>query len=217
MSRGAKGLAWLGLALALGGLPGCGKQPAVRADEAGQRSDLPLPFEERSEHAGASPTADLAPPAIPAGTPITVRLEAALSSATSHAGDSFRAVLDQPLVLHGSTIAARGRGFSGEILAVKPSAHSGDPGYMRLTLKRMSFNSKPIAIRTSSIFVKADSRDAAGSIPDRVSGAQKPALVGTAVTGSGRDASVAAGKNDIEFSTARRLTFRLVESAAIPR
>ena len=51
------------------------------------------------------PVAETAPPkplVIPAGTTLTVRLEQALGSKTSHAGDAFTATVVNPVSAHGT-------------------------------------------------------------------------------------------------------------------
>ncbi|HEY7616000.1 MAG TPA: hypothetical protein VH744_04295, partial [Terriglobales bacterium] len=223
MPREDRALALLLLAGVLILLLGCGRQPAGRVDEP-EKQGRP-PFDESSEANGASPTGDLEPMAIPAGTAVSVHLDKALSSATARVGDSFAAVLDQPLILHGRTIAARGTKLSGEILAAKASSDSADPGYMRLTLKQMSLESRWIPIRTSSIFMKAALRDrrqttvldpTSGSAP--IGGLQTGTLVGTAAASSGAIIGIDLGaRNDVEFGIARKLTFRLVDNAPISR
>src|SRR3569833_2037999 len=50
---------------------------------------------------------------VPAGTPVTVRLQNSVSSASSNAGDRFDAVLDAPLVVAGKTLAPAGANVTG--------------------------------------------------------------------------------------------------------
>src|SRR5690242_3607934 len=45
---------------------------------------------------------------IPAGTPVPIRLQANISSATAVSGQQFDAVLEEPLVIDGKTVAASG-------------------------------------------------------------------------------------------------------------
>jgi len=63
---------------------------------------------------------------LPAGTLIPVRVSQWLSSDRNHAGDTFSAVLDQPLVVHGWVVARRGQGVIGRIdVAQKASEGNG--------------------------------------------------------------------------------------------
>ena len=45
---------------------------------------------------------------LPPGTPITIRMQSAISSIASHSGDGFDAVLDKPILFQGQTIAPAG-------------------------------------------------------------------------------------------------------------
>ncbi len=80
-----------------------------------------LPFDRVSESGGISPTAGFTFDGIPAGTEFTVRLQMALSSTDSRAGDSFQAVLDEPLVIAKRTVAPQGTPVTGSVLAARAS------------------------------------------------------------------------------------------------
>src|SRR5438552_13969927 len=117
-----------------------------------------LPFEYTADKTGISPTASLIPAELPPGTQITIRLQAAMSSAVSHSGDGFDAVLDKPILLQGQTIAPAGSAVRGKVLAAKASSRRHDPGFLRITLTEISLNGRFLALQTSSIFVKGISR-----------------------------------------------------------
>src|SRR3989449_9548065 len=102
----AKSLAALALALAM--TVGCSRQPVQPGPDENAAGDQQLPFDRASDKKGISPTGSLMPAAIPAGTPITIRLQSSVSSAASHAGDSFEAVLDEPIIVQGQTVGPRG-------------------------------------------------------------------------------------------------------------
>jgi hypothetical protein len=64
--------------------------------------------------------------ALPAGTLIPVRINQWLSSDRNHAGDTFSAVLDQPIVAHGWVVARRGQAVMGRVdVAQKASQGNG--------------------------------------------------------------------------------------------
>jgi hypothetical protein len=138
-----------------------------------------------SSPAGMSPTGSLGPEAIPAGTPITIRLQAVVSSDRSHSGDSFAAVLEEPIIVHDLTIADRGAPVTGKVLTAKASVRWQDPGYLRLTLAAISIHGKLLPLQTSSIFAKGASSDMRTS------------------------------KEDVGFPPDRRLTFRLTQSLPV--
>jgi hypothetical protein len=168
---------------------GCSRQLAVPAS-AGGAGGTPLPFDRVSDNSGISPTAGFSFDGIPAGTEVTVRLQSALSSADSRAGDSFRAVLVEPIVVAGKMVVPPGATVTGSVVAGKTSGGLSDPGYLRVTLASIAINGKPIPLETSSIFAKGGSHEKHGA-------SVEPAI--------------SPGQGDVRFSTGRRLTFRLVQ------
>ena len=211
---------------------GCARQPnAQGSDESSTTQagdDRKLPFEHESEKNGISPTGSLVPmPAsLPAGTPITIRLQSAVSSASSQSGDSFEAVLDEPLIIQGQTVVPRGAAVSGRVIEAKASGHLHDPGYLRLTLEKISINGKAVPVQTSNIFVKGGSHEkrnvemigggaGAGALIGALAGGGKGALIGSAVgAAGGTGVAYGTGKKDVGFGAERRLTFKV--SQAVP-
>src|SRR5580658_6496643 len=117
--------------LALSLLSACGRPPA---DDAASSASQKLPFDRQPRSTGISPSQSLIPSTtkLPEGTPIPIRLQSALSSASSHAGDTFYADIDEPVVIDGQTLIARGTLATGRVLEAKAAASSLDPGYLRL-------------------------------------------------------------------------------------
>jgi hypothetical protein len=220
-------------------LAGCSQHPGLPTSEEAAGADQHLPFDAASDKGGIFPTGSLTPTAIPAGTPLAIRLRTPLSSATSRTGDLFEAVLDESIVVRGRTVAPRGASITGKILDARAS-DSQEPGYMRLALTAVSLNGQSLPIQTSSIFVKRASRHeqnltaeaVAGGLPvaastDKVStskvlighqptidrpGHSKTALVGASTRATiqpGTDQS--ADDRDVGLSSERRLTFRLAQ------
>ena len=209
---------------------GCARQPGVQAsDETSTAStdQQPLPFDRSATRSGISPTEAITPQAIPAGTPITVRLQSGLSSSGSHPGEAFDAVLDDPVIVDGQTVAPRGAAVTGKVVAAKASGRLQDPGYLRVTLTSIAVNGKSIPLQTSSIFVKGGSHQkrnlamigggtAAGALIGGIAGGGKGALIGSAIgAAGGTGTAYATGKKDVGFGAERRLTFRLTQAAAV--
>ena len=117
-------------------------------------SSTQLPFDRSADSQGISPTISIAPASIPSGTPITIRLQSPVSSSVSQSGDSFDAVLDDPLIIDGQTVAPRGAPVTGRVLAAKASGNLKEPGFLRVTLVSLSVNGKSVPIQTSIIFEK---------------------------------------------------------------
>jgi len=182
--------------LTLSLLCACGRPPSENSSNTDSQK---LPFDRQPRSTGISPSQSLIPSAtkLPEGTPIPIRLQTALSSASSHAGDTFNATLDEPVVVDGQTLIDRGTPVTGRVLEAKPSAsslgHSLEPGYLRIVLVSSNAGGRPIMIETSSIFAKGG-----------VSEERNPAT-GAASGASRKD-------KNIVFGIDRRLNFRLAQA-----
>jgi len=188
------------LSLILAG--GCAQEPLSVSSSDNAASGRELPFDRVPDKTGPPAIADLPDLAIPSGTVIDIRLQLPISSATAHAGESFQAVLDEPVLLANRTVLPSGTVVNGRILAAKP----GDPqeaGYLRLTLSSIGVDNRALSIHTSSLFAK-------GSLPGIGKAAapnhSQPILEDVA---SQPDNEIRA-QSDVKFSTDRRLTFRLL-------
>ena len=198
----------LPLCLALLLLAGCAQQAGNLSPNDNAASARSLPFDRTPDNAGRPATANLADPAIPAGTAMVIRLQAPISSARAHTGDGFQGVLDEPVVLANRVVLANGTEVRGSVLAAKPGEPQ-EAGYLRLTLHSILLGDKTLDIHTSSLFAK-------GSVAEKT-GAQNrshAALEDVASRLSLEDASYA--QRDVKFSTARRLTFRLLKPVLVP-
>ncbi len=212
-------------------LGGCSRQPGLQSEDKGaaQSADQnpasqQLPFERSSGKSGISPTASLISVSVPAGTAVTIRMQSTVSSASSRSGDSFEAVLDEPIVIEGETVAPRGAVVKGKVLAAKASGRLREPGYLRLALSAISIRGKFVPLQTASIFVKGASHEkrdlvligggtGAGALIGGLAGGAKGALIGSALgAGAGTGGAYATGKKDVEFPAERRLTFRLTQA-----
>jgi hypothetical protein len=192
----------------------CGRPPSLSGDNAANSADSQkLPFDRQPHSIGISPSQELIPSTtkLPEGTPIPIRLLSALSSASSHAGDSFNATIDEPVVIDGQTLLAPGTSASGRVLEAKPAARSRggspasspesslEPGYLRIVLVSLNVGGKPVMIETSSIFAKGGSRGERNPPTGKASGASQQD------SGKGRDKNIVLGID-------RRLNFRLAQA-----
>jgi len=194
---------------------GCAKAPS--SVEAADENSQQLPFDQGSGH-GWFGSRSPVQVTIPAGTPLEVRMQSSVSSATASAGQEFEAVLDEPLVVNGKTVAARGVDVTGPVIAARHSGRLHDPGYLRITL-----NGKAVPVETSSIFVQGGSHEkrdwamigggtAGGALIGGLAGGGKGALIGSAIgAAGGTTAAYASGKKEVGISVERRLVFRLTQ------
>ena len=188
----------------------CGRPTSDSGGNASNSADSQkLPFDRQPRPTGISPSQSLIPSAtkLPEGTPIPIRLQSALSSASAHAGDSFNAIVDEPVVIDGQMLIDGGTPATGRVLEAKPSANSPgrslerslEPGYLRIVLVSLTVAGRPIMIETSSIFAKGGIREERNPATGSASGASRK--------GKDKDKD-----RDIVFGIDRRLTFRLAQA-----
>ena len=223
-TAGSLGMLAVGLAVTAA----CGQRSAVPvADHPSEAAaeEGPLPFDRQTRPDGISPSTDLIPPppGMPAGTPITIRLQQPVSSATAHAGDAFRASLVEPIIVNGQTIADRGTTVMGRVMEAVASQQS--PGYLRLALASIFIQDTPVTLQSSSAFVKgvparperAEGHALhAGTLKDGIFGGA--ATLGAAKTvGSRADVSDVSPQIDVTVGSDRSLTFRLRDAVTLPK
>jgi len=205
----------------------CEKATGVPGEDSASADDSQkVSFDRESRPAGILPSRSLVPAVsrLPEGTPITIRLRSTISSASSSAGDSFEGTLDDPIVIEGQTAIPRGAAVTGRVLAAKASGRLHDPGYLRIALVSIKVDGTPVAIETSSLFVKGGSHEkrnlamigggtGAGALIGGVAGGGKGALIGSAIgAAGGTGTAYATGKKEVSFGEERRLTFRLAQA-----
>ncbi|HWR34763.1 MAG TPA: hypothetical protein VN622_02695 [Clostridia bacterium] len=235
--------------LALAVLSACGRAPdstqaaaepesgantpvASGANDASTSSEQ-LPFAKASEQKGSQPSSEPSRNVptqaltIPSGTPITVRLQTAVSSASATAGDRFEAVLDGPIVVKGTTVAPAGAAVTGRVVAAHRSGRLQDPGMIQIALASITLNGRSVAVSSSSVSARGASHKkrnwamigggaGGGAIVGGLLGGPKGAMIGSAVgAGAGTGTAAATGKKDVGFGIERRLTFRLTQPVTL--
>ena len=197
------------------GCNGAGAQPPIAANADNTSSP---PFS----------AAEQAALTVPKGMPVYIRLQQSITSRTAQAGQSFSAVLDEPLEVDGKTLAPSGAPLTGRVVAARESGRLHNAGYLRLTLVSITLNGKEVPMQTSSLFVQGGSyknRNFAyigggaggGALIGALVGGGKGALIGSAIgAAGGTTAAYATGKKEVGFAAERRLGFRLMQPLDVP-
>jgi hypothetical protein len=165
---------------------------------------------------------------IPAGTLVSVRVDETLSTASKQTGDSFRATLDQPIVIDGFVIAERGARVEGRIVESDPGGRV--QGLARLSLELVRLNSadgQRLKLQTEPFAKQAQNekkRDAAkvgaaagiGAAIGAIAGGGKGAAIGAIAGGAAGAGGVAATRGAAaEVPAETRMTFRLRDAITV--
>ncbi len=129
---------------------------------------------------------------LPAGTIVRVRVDEWISSDRNVTGDSFSAVLDQPIVVGGWVVARRGQAQTGRVSTVKKGGHGGGASQLGVDIPELTLvDGQQLPLQTQLFQTSAGT-----------SHAQDAAVVGTttgigavigALAGRGTGAAIGAG------------------------
>jgi hypothetical protein len=159
---------------------------------------------------------------------LTVRLDQALSTGDNQTGDSFRATLDQPLLVDGFVIAERGSRVEGRV--VEADAGGRVRGVSRLSLELVHLNTSDgqrLRLQTDTFAKQGQQekgRDAAkigaaagiGAAIGAIAGGGKGAAIGAALGGAAGTGGVMATRGKpAEIPAETRMSFRLREAITV--
>jgi len=166
---------------------------------------------------------------VPSGTNIQVRLQDSLSTGVNQTGDTFRAILDQDLVVDGKTIAARGSILQGKLSnVVRPGRVEGRAA-MSMQLTSLAIDSQTYPIQTGILAFEGEStkkKDATkvgvgagiGAVIGAIAGGGKGAAIGAAVGGGAGGATVLATRGkELVFDSEHKLRFELTHDLNIKK
>lgn len=158
---------------------------------------------------------------IPAGTPITVRMIDAVDSNNSHLGQTFRASIDEPVLINGQEVIPRGADALTKLVEDKESGKFAGKTILTLAMVSVTVNGQPINTTTGSVSQASSSRGARtakvvggttalGAIVGALAGGGRGAAIGAASGAAvGGGVQVLTKGQQVKIPSETRLTFTL--------
>jgi hypothetical protein len=159
---------------------------------------------------------------VPEGTVLHVRLNETLSSKSSSPGQSFSAVVDEPVELGGKVVIPKGADAAGTVVDAKPLGHFKGGARLQIRLESISFGGNSYPIDTTSVARSAKGKGkrtavmvgggaALGALIGGLAGGGKGAGIGAlAGAGAGTGGAYFTGNKDVVLPAEAMLAFRLL-------
>jgi hypothetical protein len=175
----------------------------------------------------AAPKAPAAAPktvTVPAGTMLNVRLTQGIDVDASTAGQTFKAIVDDPVMIGGSVVIPRGASAVVQAVKVEQSGKMKGSDKISLKLNSIGFGGMVHEVTTSYVETKGKGEGkktarkvgagaGLGAIVGGIAGGGSGAAIGAAVGGVTGGAISAGGEEHLQLAAETRLQFQL--SAAV--
>jgi len=157
---------------------------------------------------------------IPSGTVIRIRMIDKLSSEEAQVNDTFRATLEDPIMVDGRELYPKGADVVGRVVDVHASGRLSQPGELDLVLSTISSRTVASSVRTEPLVIKGESHTksnatkigggaALGAIIGGIAGGGKGAAIGTVVgAGAGTAGAAATGRKIAGVESEAVLSFK---------
>jgi len=163
---------------------------------------------------------------VPAGTTINVRLTQGIDVDATQAGQTFKALVDDPIMIGGNIVVPRGA--SAVLQAVKVEQSGKMKGSDLISLKMHSFTFGGMVYEVTTNYVESKSggegKKTAGKIGGGaglgaliggIAGGGKGAAIGAAVGAAGGAAVAAGGEQHLKVAAETRLQFKLTAAVNV--
>jgi hypothetical protein len=158
---------------------------------------------------------------LPAGTNLVIRMIDAVDSETNRVGQTFHASVDQPVMVDGNPVIARGADAVVKLVDQQDSGKMTGRAGLTLSLQSVSINGRMVDINTQSVSQESGSQGAktakvaggtaaVGAIIGAIAGGGKGAAIGAgAGAAAGAGSQVILGGQRVRIPSETRLTFVL--------
>jgi len=184
------------------------------------RQETAPPLQPQSPAYGAPPPQQSALQ-IPSGTPITIRMIDGVDSEQSRLGQTYRASVDEAIVVNGQPVISRGSDCVARLVEDQESGKFAGRTILKLELQQIQVNGRMIDITTGDVTQASGSRGARtakvvggttalGAIVGALAGGGKGAAIGAASGAAvGGAAEVLTKGQRVKIPSETRLTFTL--------
>jgi outer membrane lipoprotein SlyB len=163
---------------------------------------------------------------VPAGTPVNVLLAQAIDVDLSQAGQRFKAVVDDPVMVGGSIVIPRGASASLQAAQVDQSGKMKGSDKITLKLNTITFGGMVHEVTTSYVETKGKGEGkktarkvgggaGLGAIVGGIAGGGQGAAIGAVVGGVGGAAVASGGEEHLKLPAETRLQFQLTHAVTI--
>lgn len=152
----------------------------------------------------AAPAPAAAPIEVAAGTQIVVRLIDPVNSERDSLGQTYRASLDQPLIVNGQTVVPRGADATITLINDQQSGKIAGRTVLTLQMKTMTVNGRSYDVITGPVKQASSSRGARSA--KVIGGTTALGAVLGGIAGGGRGAAIGAGSGAAVGTTAQIVT-----------
>ena len=164
------------------------------------------------------------PVTVPAGTALNVRLTQAIDVDASQAGQTFKAIVDDPVMIGGSVVIPRGASAAVQAVQVKQSGKMKGSDHISLKVNSIGFGGMVYEVATAYVDAKGKGEGkktarkvgggaGLGAIVGGIAGGGEGAAIGAAIGGVTGGAIAAGGEEHLKLPAETRLQFQL--SAAV--
>ncbi len=196
---------------------GCSGKPSDKLADSGDQSQPPSLLSKLENK----------PVVLPEGTVVTVRLNESLSSRRNRAGDTFSAVVAEPVDADGKVVIPRDATATGTVTDAVPLGRFKGGAVLRVILDSVTINGAKYDLQTSSVSRSLKGKGkrsvemigggaGGGALIGALAGGGKGAAIGALVGGGAGTAGAAfTGNKDIVFPAESALSFKLEKPLSV--
>ena len=166
--------------------------------------------------------------AVPAGTAVNVRLTQAIDVDASKAGQTFKAIVDDPVMLGGSIIIPRGATAALQAVNVQQSGSFKGSDKISLKLNSIAFGGTVYEVASAYVETKGKGEGkrtarkvgggaGLGAIVGGIAGGGSGAAIGAAVGGATGAVVASTGEEHLQLPAETRLQFQLTAAVNVQR